>query len=148
MPISGYYTWNETEEEVFIKVPLKGVPKKKVDVFVSLNLLKISYSPFLIQLLLFGNVDDKRSRAVYDQGMLKLCFRKARIGIWGKLVFDGNDKEKEDQYRLAIDTYDEKIKNQIEQTKQMKIQEERNAVRDQVSEYYHGYYLCMVSIFS
>lgn len=134
MPISGYYTWNENEEVIFMKVPLKGVPKKKVDVFVSLNMLKISYSPFLIQLLLFGDVDDKRSRAIYDQGELKLCIHKVRAGIWGELLFDGSDKEKEELRSLAMIAYDIKIRNEIKKAKETNIEEKRKAVRAQVSE--------------
>ena len=39
------YTWTQTEEMMYITVPLKGVVQKKVDVLSTENYVKINFSP-------------------------------------------------------------------------------------------------------
>ena len=44
------YTWSETEKQLFISIPLKGIKANKVDVFSSENYIKVCiYGISLIQ---------------------------------------------------------------------------------------------------
>lgn len=36
------YRWKQTEETVTVRIPLKGVPSSKVDIFTSDNYIKVS----------------------------------------------------------------------------------------------------------
>ena len=52
MPITGKYTWDQTQESVTISIPFKGKSLKKVDVFLAESVLKVSHPPFLLDLSL------------------------------------------------------------------------------------------------
>ena len=60
MPINGEYTWSETTDKIEISIPLKGVSVKKVDVFTTSKQLKISYSPFLLDVNTIKGVSVKK----------------------------------------------------------------------------------------
>ena len=60
MPLTGQYTFAETESALTIAIPLKGVSPKKVDIFCAEGLLKVNYAPYLIDILLLKKIDPRR----------------------------------------------------------------------------------------
>lgn len=134
MPITGSYTWRETPEAFHVQVPLKGTSPKKVDVFVAETVLKISYLPYLIDLDLKGSVDDKKSRAVFEKGVLKiLLVKKERDDVlWNTLVYEGSAEEKKERRLRSIEERSKRIQRQTENVKDVKRQQERNTLRNQV----------------
>ena len=133
MPVAGKYSWSETEDTIALNVPLKGATLKTTDVFVATYILKISFPPYLIDLDLSGAIDQKKSRALYEQAELKLYLRKANFGLWGKLLFDGNEKERKERRQKALENRCLEIKDHVTKAQQTKILEERNSLKDQVS---------------
>ena len=60
MPLTGQYTFAETESALTITIPLKGVSPKKVDIFCAGDLLKVNFAPYLIDVLLLKQIDPRR----------------------------------------------------------------------------------------
>jgi hypothetical protein len=48
------YTWSETELQIFICIPLKGIKASKVDIFSTENYIKVSIN--VLSLILICNV--------------------------------------------------------------------------------------------
>ena len=78
MPVTGVYEWDENAETLVVRVPLKGVVRSTVDVFVSDVLVKVNYAPYLLVLDLLHPVDDTGSKAVFQDGSLVLSLPKVR----------------------------------------------------------------------
>jgi len=133
MPINGEYTWSETTDKIEISIPLKGVSVKKVDVFTTSKQLKISYSPFLLDVNLFNDIDEDRSRAVLKNGMLKISLPKKEIELWNQLEFKGTKQEIQQRRAAALKEREEKVKRQDEQLAAKKVEEERRLTRQHMA---------------
>lgn len=48
------YTWSETELQIFISIPLKGIKASKVDIFSTENYVKVSIN--VLSLILISNL--------------------------------------------------------------------------------------------
>ncbi|GAB1605147.1 dynein assembly factor 4, axonemal-like [Argonauta hians] len=80
--------WEETETNVMIKVPLKGIHSSKVDVFTSSEYLKVSYRPFLFECFLKEKVDNTASSVQLRNGEVTFLLLKQTPGVWSKLQSD------------------------------------------------------------
>ena len=133
MPITGEYTWSETTDKIEISIPLKGVSVKKVDVFTTSKQLKVSYSPFLLDVNLFNDIDEDRSRAVLKNGTLKISLPKKEGGHWNQLEFKGTKQEIQQRRAAALKEREEKVKRQDEQLASKKVEEERRLTRQHMA---------------
>ena len=93
MPISGEYTWIEADGHVEVKIPLKGVSPKKVDVFTASTILKVSYAPYQIDLNLHQEINEDDSKAVLKNGTLTIRLAKKIRQPWNQLCFEGTKDE-------------------------------------------------------
>ncbi|KAL7543692.1 hypothetical protein ACHAXR_013000 [Thalassiosira sp. AJA248-18] len=125
MPVSGEFTWEETDGHIKVAIPLKGVSPKKVDVFTASSILKVSYAPFLLDLNLYGEIDEESSRAVLKNGTLKICLVKKINKPWGQLCFEGTKNEIMQRRRKALKDRDEKVHSHMERVASKKVEEER-----------------------
>ena len=125
MPISGEYTWSESDTHVEVTIPLKGVSAKKTDVFTASNILKVSYPPFLIDLNLHNEINEDTSRAIFENGTLKIRLSKKVNGLWGQPCFIGTKAVIKERRRLAMEAREKKIQQQMELVSQKKVEEER-----------------------
>ncbi len=99
---------------------------KKVDVFTASTLLKVNYSPFLLDLNLHKEIDEDDSRAVLKKGTLEIRLAKKNEGeLWGQLCFEGSNEETKQRRQLALKQRDEKVQRQTERAAQTKVDEER-----------------------
>ena len=133
MPINGGYTWSETTDKIEISIPLKGVSVKKVDVFTTSNQLKVSYSPFLLDVNLFNDIDEDRSRAVLKNGTLKISLPKKEVELWNQLEFRGTKQEIQQRRAAALKEREDKVKLQDEQLAAKKVEEERRLTRQHMA---------------
>ncbi|EKF32749.1 hypothetical protein MOQ_003396 [Trypanosoma cruzi marinkellei] len=89
MPVRPAYEWEQTEEEVLLRVTIKGFKKEAIDVFLSDVLVKINAAPtYLLLLDLLHPVDAARSTYYMDpedRTCLRLRLRKQEPGIWPDL---------------------------------------------------------------
>ena len=60
MPVTGQYTFTETDLSLNVEIPLKGVSPKKVDIFCAEGMLKVNFAPYLIDILLHKRIDPRR----------------------------------------------------------------------------------------
>ena len=133
MPINGEYTWSETTDKIEISIPLKGVSVKKVDVFTTSKQVKISYTPFLLDLNLYKQIDEDRSRAVLKNGTLKISLPKKEVQLWKQLEFKGTKQEIQQRRAAALKEREEKVKRQDEQFASKKVEEERRLTRQHMA---------------
>lgn len=129
MPVSGEYTWSESDGCIEIAIPLKGVSAKKVDVFTASTILKVSYPPFLVDLNLHDEIDEDSSRAVLENGTLKIRLSKRKVGRWGRPQFEGKKEEINQRRRMALQERDERTQREMEKVSQKKVEEERMVFR-------------------
>jgi CS domain len=94
MPITGSYTWSEKNDLIKIVIPLKGTPIKTVDIFVTSTTLKVNFSPYIVDIVLFSSVDALKHKATVKDGSLQISLYKTTTstGLWGRLEINSDDK--------------------------------------------------------
>lgn len=104
MPVTGQYTWSEKSDVLVVKIPLKGVSPKTVDIFCTENILKVNYAPFLIDILLHGTIDPNHHRASVKDGVLDIKLYKQIRGVWGQIESElvGKDDTAEETVRECM----------------------------------------------
>lgn len=125
MPVSGEYAWSESNRHVEITIPLKGVSAKKTDIFTASNILRVSYPPFLLDLNLHGEINDDTSRAIFENGMLRIRLSKRIHEFWGQPCFIGTKEVIKERRRITMEAREKKIQRQMELVSQKKVEEER-----------------------
>ncbi len=135
MPISVKYSWEETQDHVTLKIPFRGQSTKKVNLFVADSILKVSYHPYLLDINLFRRIKSSTCRALLnDDGNLIIHAEKEVQGLWQTLVFEGSKEEICARRKDSLQRREEEIQQQHENARSKKLEEERMAVRMQVSE--------------
>lgn len=94
MPITGSYSWSEKNDLIKIIIPLKGTPIKTVDIFVTSTTLKVNFSPYIVDIVLFSSVDALKHKATVKDGSLQISLYKTTTssGLWGALEINSDDK--------------------------------------------------------
>ncbi|XP_074632402.1 dynein axonemal assembly factor 4-like isoform X1 [Acropora palmata] len=128
------YLWEETEETVFIYVPLKGVPANRVDIFSSDDYIKVSFPPYIFEVFLHSEVEDAKSKAIFCDGMIKFQLVKKNPVQWNNLqVAELVDKEFMKRKREeAIMKVHKRSENELTQKAEEKRKQERIALREQM----------------
>ena len=128
------YTWKETDVEVVITVPLKGVKGSKADIFSTDSYVKVSYPPYLFEVLLYAPVIEERCVARVGNGMIDFTLVKKEPGIWGRLHSgESESKEKMIEKRAeAVDYAHRSAKELAEQKAKKKREEESFAIKQQM----------------
>ncbi|ESL06315.1 hypothetical protein TRSC58_06013 [Trypanosoma rangeli SC58] len=95
MPVRPVYEWEQTEEEVLLRVTIKGFKKEAVDVFLSDVWVKVNAAPtYLLVLDLLHPVDASRSTYYMDpedRTCLRLRLRKQETGMWSELCIRADE---------------------------------------------------------
>ncbi|XP_028048255.1 dynein assembly factor 4, axonemal [Monomorium pharaonis] len=96
------YQWRQTDKRIIIYVPLKNHPKK-VDLFVMDNYVKISFSPFILELFLWKNVLEEESKCTLTDTEAIFSLQKANMIIdWPSLEMEDISKNKKCRIRNQI----------------------------------------------
>ena len=136
MPIRGEYSWSERSENLTVRIPLKGVAPSKVDIFVTSQLVKVNYAPYLIEVLLHGRIDDKKHKASVKDGVLIMTLVKTEPGKWGQL--EAEDVENMNRQAFAAKKKDALVDHaKVEEQSQLdrkdrKHKDEKFALRKQM----------------
>ncbi|KAK1744871.1 hypothetical protein QTG54_004162 [Skeletonema marinoi] len=133
MPLSSEYTWSETTETVTISVPLKGVSHKTVDILTLNNILKVNYKPYLLDLNLFQDIVEDKSRAVFKDEVLSIRLTKKESQLWGQLCFIGSKSEIAARRENSMKLRDERTEQQKEMAAARKVDEERMMLREHMA---------------
>jgi hypothetical protein len=131
MPLS----WSETNETVTISVLLKGVSLKNVDISTTSNTIKINCSSqlYFLDLNLFQEIVDDKSRAVFKDGVLNICLTKKECQLWGQLCFIGSKSEIEARREKSLKLRDATTQHQMERAAARKVDEERMMLQEHMA---------------
>ncbi|RNF25739.1 TPR Domain containing protein [Trypanosoma conorhini] len=95
MPVRPVYEWEQTEEEVLLRVTIKGFKQEAIDVFLSDVWVKVNAAPtYLLQLDLLHPIDAARSTYHMDpedRTCLRLRLRKQAAGAWPELCIRADE---------------------------------------------------------
>lgn len=112
-----------------MEVPLKGASRKKIDVFTAPSILKVSYPPFLVDINLYAEINEEKSKAVLKDGTLKVKLAKEKPNLWGQLCFDGSKEEVILRRHESYEKRMEKVQKNMKKVAEMKMEEERMTFR-------------------
>lgn len=128
------FTWKETDIEVLVTVPLKGVKGSKADIFSTDNYIKVSYPPYLFEVLLHAPVIEERCIARVGDGVINFILIKKEPKLWGRLESEESEnKDKMIEKRAeAVDYAHKAAKELAEQRAKKKREEESYAIRQQM----------------
>ena len=144
MSITAEYQWSETTASVRVAIPLKGTSPGKMGVVTAPLLVKVNFSPFLLEIDLAHAVDDLRAAARVRDGVLHLTLPKSEAGLWGRLdVAVPADVEAEGKRaakkwlrarrQRSLDEQAARNATLEEEAKAQRIVDSRNSVREQMA---------------
>ncbi|KAK7482622.1 hypothetical protein BaRGS_00026121, partial [Batillaria attramentaria] len=120
------YVWEETDQNVFITVPLKGVKANKVDILSSEEYLKVSYPPYLFECLLFAPVDDVAGTAQIGNGAVVFKLHKKEPCLWeNKEVMKAKREE-------AIEITQKRTEEDLKRKAETKREHEKLAINEMI----------------
>ncbi len=128
------YTWRETDCEVSITIPLKGVKSSKADIFSTNHYIKVSYPPYLFEVHLHAPVLEERCTAKVGNGVIEFVLMKEEEGIWGRLESqESENKEFMSAKRAeAVEHAEKAAANLAKENAKKKREEERFAIRQEM----------------
>ncbi len=135
MPIAVTdYTWKESELDLTIVIPLKGVKGSKADIFSTNQYIKVNYPPFLFEVHLFALVVEEKCTAKVGNGVIEFVLMKQEPGTWGRL---NSEESKEKSFMVekrqeAIEHVQKIAAEVTEQKAKKKKEEETFAIREQM----------------
>ena len=128
------YSWKETEAEVDIVLPLKGVKASKADILSTERYIKVNYPPYLFEVYLYAEVIEEQCTVKVGNGVIEFRLIKKEIGLWGDLV----SKEAESKHVLeekraeAVEKVRRVAAEEAEARAKKKREEEQFAIREQM----------------
>ena len=134
MPIEPTFQWLEKATTVELTVALKGYSPKSLDILLCRNHIRVSCSPFLLDLPLKNDIDADSSSAVLNDGTLLIALTKLHEGVtWGELVFEGTKDVINRRREEAFAERTAHIQHQHEKRIERRIADERMALQMQMT---------------
>lgn len=152
MPLQGEYSWSEKKDSLKVSVALKGVSASKVDIsgmkfepshdyllytlffpLVSAQTLKVNYNPYILDIVLSGEVDSLKHKAAVKDGVLFITLFKKEAAFWGQCESEDILEVLQAKRLQALKAREELDAQLSAQMKDRRIAEERTAVRQQMS---------------
>ena len=92
------FEWTQSSTTVTIKVPLKGVPTKKVSIYGDSLYVKAHYAPYFFEMDLLHAVDYEKSRVLLgEQGCIVFILQKQEADLtWTDLQYVESEADGED----------------------------------------------------
>lgn len=135
MPIAVKdYTWKESDVDLTITIPLKGVKGSKADIFSTNQYIKVNYPPYLFEVHLFALVVEEKCTAKVGNGVIEFVLIKEEPGIWGRLNSE-ESREKDfmtEKRAEAIEHAQKAAAELAEQKAKKKRDEDTYAIRQQM----------------
>lgn len=128
------YTWRETEDEVTITLPLKGVKSSKADIFSTNRYIKVNYPPYLFEVHLYAPVLEEKCTAKIGNGVVNFQLTKEERCYWGRLAsVESDDKEVMGVKRVeAIEHVQKTVAKLDEEKAKKKKEEETFAIKQEM----------------
>lgn len=130
------YTWQETEGELIICLPLKGVSSTKVDIFSTDQYIKVSYPPYLFEVHLLKPVVEAQSTAKIGNGVITFRLIKIEPGHWSRLHSqESEDKDAMAEKRAEAVAHSQRADAELrEERAKKKREEEQYAIQQQMKQ--------------
>ena len=127
-------SWEQTASLILIRLPLKNVSRKLVDVFGSPEYIKVSYSPFLYEAYLAGVIDDLSSSIEITDNQIILKLTKSSSETWPVLTHtSAEDKTVMRIVRQkALDYSLQRARAELEKRKRTALERHKFAVNEHV----------------
>lgn len=120
------YTWRETDREVLITVPLKGVKSSKADIFSTNQYIKVNFPPYLFEVHLFAPVLEEKCTAKVGNGVIEFILEKQEEKLWRMLVSEESaDKEAMTEKRTEAIEHAQTMAARVAEEKAKKVREEQ-----------------------
>lgn len=136
MPIAVKdYTWRETEAEVNIVLPLKGVNASRADIVTTERYIKVSYPPYIFEVYLHAAVVEDQCTVKLGNGIIEFRLIKKELGLWGSLICKETAEDKNVLAEKRTEAMEVVKKVAVEETEaraKKKREEERFAIREQM----------------
>ena len=130
-PLSPEWSWRQTETTLTIDIKAKGVVKRKCDIFLSDQFLKVNASPYLLALDLTGEIEEERSTATISQGRITIQMFKAVKGVWEDFAVNIKDRSQRDEVlerrKESIERAQRKVEERRKEREALRQREEREA---------------------
>lgn len=81
--------WSQTGDTVVVEVALKGARKDKLNITSSDVFVRLSFGPYVCEIDLYAPVDDSRSQAVVEDGIVRMTLYKQTAESWPQLAAEG-----------------------------------------------------------
>ena len=128
------FTWKETDTDVVITVPLKGVKPSKADIFSTDSYVKVSYPPYLFEVLLYAPVVEEQCVARVGNGVIDFTLIKKEPVLWGRLSSEESENKETmiERRAEAVDYAHKAAKELAEQKAKKRREEESFAIKQQM----------------
>ncbi|CAH1400508.1 unnamed protein product [Nezara viridula] len=120
------YSWRQTNHLVIVRVPLRNIPYKKVDLFHSDLYIKVHFPPFLFECCLYEPINEDESKCTIVEGEAVFELAKNEEKVWPTLNKEVTKQEMVQIKKEAIEHAQKRTKELIEKKKD-KRKERRDA---------------------
>ncbi|CAH1170066.1 unnamed protein product [Phaedon cochleariae] len=126
------YTWKQTESNIMIQVPLRGVHQSKVDIFISSRYVKASYEQNYFEAILSNPVDKNDSKCILTATDIIFELKKQEQTQWELLEPNVSKAEKLELKKQFLEESYKEIQKDAEERVNKKAELKRVAVRKQI----------------
>ncbi|KAG5685030.1 hypothetical protein PVAND_014233 [Polypedilum vanderplanki] len=128
------FEWSQTQNSVYIQVPLNGTHSKDVDIVTHENFIKIHASPYLFEAFLLHSINEDESRVQLMRDEARFILHKAEPIEWLKLERDFIDKAEKLQVKNEIlERIEQKTKEKLKKKLELKEQIKRSEVENSIA---------------
>ena len=82
------YHWDQSSENIYLRVELQGAKKSSVSVLQSENYIKVSFPPYICEKPLWGKIDPDKTLVTIENGSVGVRLQKAEAKEWIALSVD------------------------------------------------------------
>lgn len=127
------YNWSQTDNQIVVKVPLKGVHKNPaVDIFTYETFIKVNCPPFYFEVLLLHPIDETNSRCKILENEAKFVLFKKTEQQWDSLELNCSKEKRLDEKREAIQCAQLTAEKQVEDRWNKKCELKRSEIHKEV----------------
>ena len=126
MPLTPQYTWSQDDATLTLKVSLSSAAgvTRNTRVECTDAAVKITCPPYFLQLDLFGDVDERKSRATIEPGVVLVKVPKRQPGAWPQLKAAGSAAEIKARREAALDVKRARDEQAVSDEKEKKRQDD------------------------
>ncbi|XP_060531746.1 dynein axonemal assembly factor 4-like [Cylas formicarius] len=126
------FQWKQTDRNIIVTVPLRGVHPSKADILVSSRYVKVSFSPFISEILLLNPIETSRSKTTKTSSEIVFELEKRDEGSWPSLEVNLPKAEKLALKNQSIEEHFESIREACEARRIQKATLKKLAVSEQI----------------